>query len=132
MASSSMPIFSLLTSRMAWLSARQSALSQNVANSDTPGYVARDMKPMDFDALVAQSQTSSLATTNSSHITADGGRAGPGLPPLEAPQPTGGKVSLEEEMIKLSDTQVQYQAVTNLYAKAMNMFRTALGVRQGG
>ena len=51
---------------------------------------------------------------------------------VEEATPTGNSVSLEQEMIKLSDTQVQYQTVTNLYAKAMGMFRTALGVRQGG
>ncbi len=30
-------------------------------------------------------------------------------------------------MIKLSDTQIQYQTATNLYQKAVNMFRTAFG-----
>ena len=29
--------------------------------------------------------------------------------------------------MKLSDTQIQYQAATNLYAKAVNMFHIALG-----
>ncbi len=36
-------------------------------------------------------------------------------------------MSLEQEMIKLSDTQMQYQTATNLYQKAVNLFRTALG-----
>jgi flagellar basal body rod protein FlgB len=30
-------------------------------------------------------------------------------------------------MIKLSDTQIHYQTATNLYQKAVDMFRTALG-----
>jgi len=42
------PLFSLLTDRMSWLATRQSTLAQNVANADTPGFVARDIKPMDF------------------------------------------------------------------------------------
>ena len=54
MDGSSVPLLSLLTTRMSWLSGRQSVLAQNVANADTPGYQARDMKPMDFAALVAQ------------------------------------------------------------------------------
>ena len=45
--------------------------------------------------------------------------------------PTGNVVSVEQEMIKLSDTQIQYQTATNLYQKAVNMFRTALGGRSG-
>ena len=32
-------------------------------------------------------------------------------------------------MIKLADTQVHYQTVTNLYQKTVGMFRTALGSR---
>ena len=42
-----------------------------------------------------------------------------------------GKVAIEQEMIKLSDTQIHYQTATNLYQKAVNMFRTALGGRSG-
>ena len=42
------PIFSILRERMAWLNQRQSVLSENVANADTPGFVARDLKPLDF------------------------------------------------------------------------------------
>ena len=40
-----------------------------------------------------------------------------------------GKVAIEQEMIKLSDTQIHYQTATNLYQKAVGMFRTALGTR---
>ena len=48
------PLFSMLRERMTWLNQRQDVLSQNVANADTPGYVARDLKPLDFqqDAAV--------------------------------------------------------------------------------
>ena len=39
---------SMLQQRMTWLSQRQNVLSQNVANADTPGYAAHDLKPLDF------------------------------------------------------------------------------------
>ena len=39
----------------------------------------------------------------------------------------GNSVSLEQEMIKVSDTQAQFQAATNIYSKAVSMMRTALG-----
>ena len=38
----------MLRERMTWLNQRQDLLSQNVANADTPGYVARDLKPLEF------------------------------------------------------------------------------------
>ena len=51
------PLLSMLRTRMTWLHQRQDVLSQNVANADTPGYVARDLKPLDFkDMLHAASR----------------------------------------------------------------------------
>jgi len=128
------PLFSLLTNRMSWLSARQSVLAENVANSDTPDYVARDVKPMDFENLLSgQNSGTALALTNARHIAVQSSSQ-----PFEVDdavgeggKPTGNVVSVEQEMIKLSDTQIQYQTATNLYQKAVNMFRTALGGRSG-
>jgi flagellar basal-body rod protein FlgB len=126
------PLFSLITNRMSWLSSRQSVLAENVANSDTPGYIARDMRPLDFEQMMSQGGGESLNTTNVRHISV--------RPPSpfeaeeafgEGGSPTGNVVSLEQEMIKLSDTQLQYQTATNLYQKAVNMFRTALGGHAG-
>lgn len=126
------PLFSLLTGRMSWLSARQSVLAQNVSNADTPNYVAHDMKPMDFENMVSgQNSGTSLTLTNVRHISIH-----PASDPFEEEEargeggdPSGNVVSVEQEMIKLSDTQIQYQTATNLYQKAVNMFRTALGGR---
>jgi flagellar basal-body rod protein FlgB len=130
MSPASLPIFSLLSQRMTWLSARQSVLSENVANADTPDFEARDLKPIDFGTVLRNA--GGMTATNSRHISPLS-RAGIALEPVtaaaEGGTPGGSKVSLEEEMIKLSDTQLQYQTATNLYQKAVNMFRTALGGR---
>ncbi len=126
------PLFSLMTGRMSWLSARQSVLSQNVSNADTPNYVAHDMKPLDFEGMV--STGADLARTNVRHIAVQAGSLGPFEEEEargEGGTPSGNIVSVEQEMIKLSDTQIQYQTATNLYQKAVNMFRTALGGRSG-
>ncbi len=73
------------------------------------------------------------AASESSAVPAVGGIAPrTGFRPEEARGEGGtpsAKVSIEQEMIKLSDTQVHYQTATNLYQKAVNMFRTALGGR---
>ena len=128
------PLFSLLSGRMSWLSTRQSVLAQNVANADTPNYVARDIKPMDFENMVAgQNAGTGLAVTNARHIDIHARAGGGGFEQQDAEgeggTPSGNVVSIEQEMIKLSDTQIQYQTATNLYQKAVNMFRTALGSR---
>ena len=128
------PLFSLLTDRMSWLSSRQAVLAQNVANSDTPNYVARDIKPMDFDAMVSNQKSRGMTVTNVRHIDIHAQRGTPYEEVDAAGEggtPRGNVVSVEQEMIKLSDTQIQYQTATNLYQKAVNMFRTALGSRSG-
>ena len=129
------PLFSILTNRMSWLSSRQSVLAENVANAGTPEYVARDLKPMDFANMLSNRvPVPTLATTNVRHIalrmTPEGGGPYSEQDALgDGGTPTGNVVSLEQEMIKLSDTQIQYQTATNIYQKAVNMFRTALGGR---
>ena len=122
------PLFSLLSNRMSWLSARQSVLAENVSNADTPNYIARDLRPLDFAAIMREQEFALRpASTASGHIAPRSG-----FRPQEAEGEGGtpsGVVSIEQEMIKLSDTQVHYQTATNLYQKAVAMFRTALGTR---
>ena len=130
----SVPLLDVLRERMSWLSARQNVLSQNVANADSPGYSAVDLKPIDFEKVLKQSTEPAafqggLVVTDPHHIattpssasgfqsesTGDGGV-----------DQTGNSVSVEEEMMKVADTQAQYQAVTDIYAKSISMMRTAI------
>ncbi|MFB3102597.1 MAG: flagellar basal body rod protein FlgB, partial [Alphaproteobacteria bacterium] len=39
----------------------------------------------------------------------------------------GNDVSLEQQLTRLGQTQLSYQATTNLYRKHLDMFRIALG-----
>jgi len=128
------PLLGMLRERMSWLNARQDTLSQNVANADSPGYLARDLKPLNFEDMMKRvngSETSSgLLTTDPHHINISGSQSssydGTDSPDTEA-SITGNTVSLESEMIKVSETQAQFAAATNLYSKAISMMRTAIG-----
>jgi flagellar basal-body rod protein FlgB len=133
------PLMSMLKDRMSWLSKRQDVLSQNVANADVPGYMPKDLKPQDFDSTLrstmSQSQSvTSLTVTDPRHIPASAtmtssssrGFAVKDSPDVAAP-PGGNSVSLESEMIKVAETQAQYQAAANLYAKAITMMKVAIG-----
>jgi flagellar basal-body rod protein FlgB len=128
-----LPLLSMLKERMTWLNQRQDVLSQNVANADTPRYVAHDLKPLDFkDALrtAEGAGAGGLTVTDPRHIAIrpTGSIAFDDVEThdVEA-NPNGNSVSLEAEMIKVSDTQAQFQAAANIYAKAMNLMRTAIG-----
>ncbi len=124
------PLMSMLKDRMAWLSRRQDVLSQNVANTDVPGYTPRDLKAMDFEnTLKATTSARTLAVTNPRHIaltSVSNGFEEKDTPDVAA-MPNGNSVSLEAEMIKVADTQAQYQAAANLYAKAVSMMKSAIG-----
>jgi flagellar basal-body rod protein FlgB len=131
----SMPLLSMLKERMGWLSARQNVLAQNVANVDTPGYTARDLKPVNFQDILHGATTNSafdpgLTQTDPRHISLkpahESGYTDYNAPDVEA-NPSGNSVSLESEMIRVSDTQAEYQAASNLYAKAIDMMKAAIG-----
>lgn len=124
------PLFTMLRDRMSWLNQRQTVLSQNVANADTPGYVAHDLKPLDFnDMLRADQGAGRLAVTDPRHIAVtDATTAFDQQGAASQEYAVGGtSVSLEAEMIKVADTQAQFQAAANLYSKAMTLMRTAIG-----
>ena len=124
-----MPLLSMLRQKMNWLNQRQNVLSQNVANADTPNYVARDLKPVDFSQMLKDAGPSQMTVTNARHIAISPSSTGAFedyATPGDA-SPDGNAVSLEQEMIKVADTQAQFQAATNLYAKAIGMLRTAIG-----
>jgi flagellar basal-body rod protein FlgB len=125
------PLLSMLRERMTWLHQRQDLLSQNVANADTPGYVARDLKPLDFERALSDANSgATMMTTNVRHIALSPSHAGKfddHETPDQESNPNGNAVSLEMEMIKVSDTQAQFQAAANLYAKTITLMKTAIG-----
>jgi flagellar basal-body rod protein FlgB len=135
MAITDIPILSMLRSRLEWAQERQRVLSENVANSDTPNYRARDLKALKFDdpTQIAASAVSSvsLARTESGHIggmhvSGSAFRSEKGNYEV---RPGGNSVSLEEEMMKVAANQMDYQAATALYARSLNLLKIALGKR---
>ncbi|HVW72719.1 MAG TPA: hypothetical protein VHC39_03700, partial [Rhizomicrobium sp.] len=71
-----------------------------------------------------------LMTTNARHFALSSSTSSAfedqASPDTES-NPNGNAVSLEQEMIKVSDTQAQFQAAANIYAKAMTLMKTAIG-----
>jgi len=130
------PIFRMMTAKMRWLEHRQRVLAQNIANADTPGYVPRDLKPLNYaHSTQRDSFRLQLVVTNASHIPAriqktSFGAAQESRENYET-SPTGNSVVLEEQLLKVADNAAAHQLVTNLYRKQVGMFRLALG-RQAG
>jgi len=125
------PLFRMMGERMAWLTQRQQVLAHNVANADTPGFKPSDIDPPDFDALLrASGPRMTVRATHAGHMAGSAVRTPAGrVKEVEsgAEQPSGNAVVLEEEMMKVADTQLQYQVTTNLYRKHVALIKTALG-----
>ena len=128
-------IFGLLAKRLDWLSQRQGVLSQNVANADTPNFVPKDLAKGSFEAALRQS-AGRVSVTNSAHLAgspaAKGGFKADEQREFYETAPSGNAVIIEEQLIKLTDTQINHAVVTNLYRKYAGMVRTALGAGGGG
>lgn len=140
MAISDLPILGMLKTRMQWHQARQRLLAENVSNADMPGFRPRDLKEPDFQAAfggAAGGPTGGvgsgglqLAATNPAHIAA----AGPSGVDVQAAKgatfetrPSGNAVSLEDEMLKVAQNQMDYQVATSLYGKSLGLMKIALG-----
>lgn len=129
-----LPILSALKARMHWHQTRQKLLSENVANADSVGYKPRDLKSFGASYAAANLGVASVQprVTAANHIGA--------ADPYEATfspdkgkgaetVPSGNSVSLEEEMTKLAENQMDYAAAISLYTKSMNYLKIALGKR---
>jgi flagellar basal-body rod protein FlgB len=125
----SLSLFQALADKMRWHQARQSLLAENVANSETPGYVGRDLKPFTFDdAMNSVAQVNMTASTPGQiPLLSDdtGGFAADSAG--YAVSPNGTAVTLEDEMMKVSQNDIDYQTVTALYTRSIRLIRTALG-----
>jgi flagellar basal-body rod protein FlgB len=131
---SQIPLFAMLRGRLGYLSDRQQVIAQNVANSDTPGFLPKDLKPFSFDAqLQAQKQAAGggQAMTDPGHMqlpTAQSG-ARSGFKTVTSKDSEtrldGNSVVLEEEMMKLTDARMNYDAAISFYQKSLGLLRTA-------
>ncbi|HEY8571875.1 flagellar basal body rod protein FlgB [Phenylobacterium sp.] len=130
------PLFSMLRGRLSYLSERQKLIAQNVANSDTPGFAPKDLKPFSFHTQTAAAAPGTAmagvqAVTHASHMVAPNARRPGGVSLKQTKSEViettldGNSVSLEEEMLKMSDARMQYDAAIGFYQKSLNLLRLA-------
>lgn len=125
-----LPLFSAITKKMNWLTSRQRVLAENIANVDTPRYKATDLRPLDFRDELAQFQRLKPTGTDPHHLGGTILASADAAETLEHPierDINGNTVSIEDEMIKASDTMADYQLMTSLYKKQVGLFKQAIG-----
>lgn len=121
-------LFQALGEKMRWHQERQGVLAENIANADTPGFVERDLKAFSFGDEMTSVANLTMSTSSPSHMsaTSGGGQFGDFKAPYEI-TPSGNGVSLEDEMMKVSGNDMDYQAVTTLYTRSMRLLKIAIG-----
>lgn len=119
---------------MNYLDQRQKVLSQNIANANTPNYRPKDLTKVDF-STVLKGVTSDNAirpeTTNALHMPSPSGIDAADSRKMKKTYdvaPTGNAVILEEQMVNSSQTMTDFNLMTSLYQKNVNMIRISLGV----
>lgn len=123
-----LPLLSQIKGRLGWLDERQRVIAQNVANSDTPGYAARDIEaPTDFAAVMRTGGGLSMTRTNASHIapaTPQARFTAVSTPDSETTL-DGNSVVVEEQMLKMAESRMAYDAAIGFYQKSLSMIRMA-------
>ena len=140
------PLFSMLRNRLGYLSDRQNVIAENIANANTPDFVARDVKPFSFDAHMTGANATGMGGAGA------GGQLAAAAPVMTRPGHMAGTVRkstndqaygkavkardsevtldgngvvLEEQMLKLTETRMEYDAAIGFYQKSMGLLRMA-------
>jgi flagellar basal-body rod protein FlgB len=127
----SISFFKNASQRLQWLSSRQKVISENVANSDTPGYKAKDVTS--FSKMLEGTQKTGILTTNPRHIGSS--TDVPGVKSVIDQEAwsetiTGNTVVLEQQTIKANEVGENYQLAVQLYRKGHDLLALATtGIR---
>jgi flagellar basal-body rod protein FlgB len=132
-----MTVFSLMKSRLQMLGERQKVIAENVANVSTPGFVPRDVDQASFARTLEQmaghggagvSQVR-MMTTQPGHLAAPSGSAPTGVSLVKRPDSEttldGNAVVVEEQMMKIAETRMDFESMVGLYQKSLGLLRMA-------
>jgi len=123
-------LFAMAQRQMNYLARKQSVLSENVANANSPHYHVKDLAPLDFKDLLAPPAMPVRATsTNPMHMS-------PEVEPVrfetitehrpQESKPDGNQVQVEDQMQKIGKAKGEYELAVNLMMKHIAMLKTAL------
>ena len=117
-----------LTDRMNYLIARQGVVAGNIANADTPGYLSQDLT---FQSVLSRTvQPVGMAATQAGHMQGQVQHPGSRVETsARFMQHNGNSVRIDQEMLKMQETQLNYRFMTQIYSKQVQLQRAALGQR---
>jgi flagellar basal-body rod protein FlgB len=124
-------LFDLAERRLQWTDLRRGVLAQNIANANTPGYKPHDLKS--FATTLGGVGAVAPMRTNPNHLGSAGGMAlSEVVDRTHTQSPDGNAVTLDEQLMKVADTDTAHALVTTIYKKYLGMFSMALGRNSSG
>ena len=104
-------LFQLASTRAQWLATRQTAVANNIANANTPGYGAMDVAP--FESVLDKTGMG-MAATNAGHISSSADSSGFKLVKETPPafSPDGKPVRIERELARSAEIRAEYELNT--------------------
>jgi flagellar basal-body rod protein FlgB len=132
------PLFSMLKSRLGYENQRQKLIGQNVANADTPGFSPQDLNsftvPASMGGAGGELKMVQPATTDPGHMSSLPMKPNSQWKVITAGDSettlNGNQVVLEDEMAKMSESRMDFEAALGFYQKSLAMLQLA-GRRPG-
>jgi flagellar basal-body rod protein FlgB len=119
-------LFALATRHNQYLAARQTTIAGNIANANTPGFKALDLEP--FDATM-ESTRLQMGVSNAKHMSPDGASGSANVSATEGTSwdtvHSGNSVSIEQELLKASETKGAFTLNTTLTRSFHKMLMAA-------
>ena len=131
------PLFAMLKGKLGYETQRQKLIAQNVANADTPGYAPVDLKPFEVGQSMKGTAARAISpgairVTDAAHLApSDMGNANgtQGFDRTVARDSEvrldGNHVVLEDQMMKMTEARMNYDAAIGFYQQSLQMLRTA-------
>lgn len=134
-----MSVFSLMKARLQMLGERQKVIAQNVANVSTPGYVPNDINQEAFSATMqrmagqgagaAVPGRTAMVATQAGHMAPPATSGGNVMATTKTPDSEttldGNAVVVEEQMMKIAETRMDFETMVGLYQKSLGLLRLA-------
>ncbi len=109
---------------------KQAVAAENVANSDTPEYRARNLAPFAESYLshISLGENAGQRATRDRHLhgVVKGHMADPYVDDVAIASPNGNTVSLESEMLKSLDAKRQHDRALAIYKSSLGILRASL------
>ncbi|PCJ05730.1 MAG: flagellar basal body rod protein FlgB [Rhodobacteraceae bacterium] len=121
-------VFKLANAMATHAGARQALVSQNIANADTPGYHAKDIKPFS-EVFGDDFQPSEMRASRNMHLNGSSGRGMNWTVSTseDGSDPNNNSVSIETEILKGVEVKRQHDKALAIYKSSMNILRASLG-----